>query len=43
LMNTDTINQHSLKFLNRFSDYLFVVARYCALETGIEEVLWEKG
>jgi len=42
LMNTDAINQHSLKFLNRFSDYLFVVARYCALETGIEEVLWEK-
>jgi cob(I)alamin adenosyltransferase len=43
LMNIDAINQHSLEFLNRFSDYLFVVARYCALETGIDEVLWKKG
>ena len=43
LMEAETINMHSLEFLNRFSDYLFVVARYCALKTGIEEVLWRKG
>lgn len=43
LMEVETINMHSLRFLNRFSDYLFVVARYCALKTGVEEVLWKKG
>ena len=42
LMKVETINKYSLEFLNRFSDYLFVVARFCALSTGVEEVLWEK-
>jgi cob(I)alamin adenosyltransferase len=43
LMEEETINLYSLQFLNRFSDYLFVVARYCALKTGVGEVLWKKG
>ncbi len=42
LMNAEPINNRSLEFLNRFSDYLFVVARFCALKTEIEEVLWKK-
>ncbi len=29
-----------LKFLNRLSDYLFVLSRYLGLELGIQEVNW---
>lgn len=36
------INPHGLTFLNRLSDYLFVLARYTASVTQVEEVLWEK-
>ena len=43
LAREEAVNEHSLKFLNRLSDYLFVVARSCARITGIDEVLWEKG
>ena len=37
------VNPAALQFLNRLSDYLFVVARSCARITDIPEVLWEKG
>ena len=37
------INANAIRYLNRFSDYLFVVARTCALITGIDEILWEQG
>lgn len=37
------VNQPAQEYLNRMSDYLFVVARSCARITGIDEVLWEKG
>ena len=30
-----------LKYLNRLSDYLFVLARTCNLQTGTAETLWE--
>lgn len=30
-----------LAYLNRLSDYLFVLARYCNHETGTAEALWE--
>ena len=39
----ETVNQAALEFLNRLSDYLFVVARSAARITGVDEVLWEKG
>ena len=39
----ESINEAALEFLNRLSDYLFVVARSCARITGVDEVLWEKG
>ncbi len=42
LAQTATINTSALEFLNRLSDYLFVVARSCARITGVGEVLWEK-
>ena len=37
------VNPDGLKFLNRLSDYLFVLARYVAREQNIDEVLWQKG
>lgn len=37
------LNANAIRYLNRFSDYLFVVARTCALITGIDEILWEQG
>lgn len=37
------INSNAICYLNRLSDYLFVVARTCARVTGVMEVLWEKG
>ena len=37
---TETM-QHILVFLNRLSDYLFVVARYCNHVHGIEDTLWQ--
>ena len=43
LSEVATINALALKFLNRLSDYLFVVARSCARITNVDEVLWEKG
>jgi len=30
-----------LTYLNRLSDYLFVLARHCNLQTGTAEILWE--
>lgn len=43
LAKTDEVNQAAMEFLNRLSDYLFVVARSCARITRIDEVLWSKG
>lgn len=43
LAELEPVNQAALRFLNRLSDYLFVVARSCARITGIDEVLWQKG
>ena len=31
----------TLKFLNRLSDYLFVLARFIGKELGVEEVIWK--
>ena len=43
LAETESINRAASEFLNRLSDYLFVVARSAARITGISEVLWQKG
>jgi cob(I)alamin adenosyltransferase len=43
LAEIESVNAPVLQYLNRMSDYLFVVARSCARITGIDEVLWEKG
>jgi cob(I)alamin adenosyltransferase len=39
---SEDVNIFALQYINRLSDYLFVVARYCALKTGVKEVLWQK-
>ncbi|MDA0977083.1 MAG: cob(I)yrinic acid a,c-diamide adenosyltransferase [Proteobacteria bacterium] len=43
LAEVETVNTAAMEFLNRLSDYLFVVARSCARITGVAEVLWQKG
>ncbi len=42
LSEVETINPEGLKFLNRFSDYLFVLCRAIADIKNLNEVLWEK-
>jgi cob(I)alamin adenosyltransferase len=33
---------NSIQFLNRLSDYFFVLSRYVNYKTGIKEIIWEK-
>lgn len=40
--STDTIGALPLQYLNRLSDYLFVLARVLARENGGKEVLWDR-
>ena len=42
LSEVDAINPEGLKFLNRFSDYLFVLCRAIAQVQERPEVLWQK-
>lgn len=42
LAGTERVNEHALRYLNRLSDLLFVVARFCN-EKGEADVLWEPG
>lgn len=42
-LNRDhAINKESMAFINRLSDLLFVIARQCCQDDGIEEVYWQK-
>ena len=43
LEKDERVNENAMKFLNRLSDYLFVLARTCARLTEVDEVLWQKG
>ena len=42
LSQENEINSDGLRYLNRLSDLLFVVARYAAKQTNVDEILWEK-
>ncbi len=42
LAESDAVNEHSLIFLNRLSDLLFVLARVLSRQDGSAEVLWQK-
>lgn len=41
-INKTAISANALKLLNRLSDWLFVLSRYCAKVEGSKEVLWDK-
>ena len=43
LSQTETVNSAALKYLNRLSDLLFVIARDLARRDGGVEVTWSKG
>ncbi len=40
LAREETVEEPILKFLNRLSDYLFVLARFMAKELDVEEITW---
>jgi cob(I)alamin adenosyltransferase len=42
LSREETLSPLGLKYLNRLSDYLFVLARVLARENGGSEVLWQR-
>ena len=42
LLQEETIDEHAYKYINRLSDYLFMLARYCAMKDGKEEVVYQK-
>ena len=42
LMQHDSCDEINIKYLNRLSDYLFVLARYNLAINNISEILWEK-
>ncbi|CAN5409697.1 cob(I)yrinic acid a,c-diamide adenosyltransferase [soil metagenome] len=42
LMNAEEIGDAPLKYLNRLSDALFVLARWVNARQGIEEVIWRR-
>lgn len=39
--DTEAVNPHALKFLNRLSDYFFVIARILAKMTDTPEIFWK--
>ena len=41
LSEVEDVSEHNLKFLNRLSDYLFVLARKLSLELQAEERAWQ--
>lgn len=41
LSREEPVNENSLKYVNRLSDFLFVTARVLSRESGAGEVLWE--
>lgn len=40
LNELESIDSHLLEYLNRLSDYLFVLSRKLAKDLGIQEILW---
>jgi len=43
LVQADAAEPTTMQYLNRLSDLLFVLARWCAKATGALEVLWDRG
>ncbi len=42
LSETQPVNPDHIRYINRLSDYLFVLARYITLEYGVEEDKWHE-
>lgn len=42
LAGSASVNEPGLRFINRLSDYLFVLARHIARIDGVPEVLWQQ-
>jgi cob(I)alamin adenosyltransferase len=42
LNDSEQVNEHSMKYLNRLSDLAFVSARWLAKDLAIPEVLWKQ-
>lgn len=40
LARDESVNPATLKYLNRLSDLLFVIARYVNISAGVPEILW---
>lgn len=43
LYQTETLIPVHLQYLNRLSDFLFVLCRYLNREQGVEDVMWQPG
>ena len=41
LCHETEVDEHVLKYLNRLSDYLFVLARQLTKDLGVEEIKWQ--
>jgi cob(I)alamin adenosyltransferase len=39
----EELPENSVKFLNRLSDYFFVLARFVNYEAGVDDIAWVKG
>ncbi len=42
LNQSDTVNKFSLKYINRLSDFLFVLARHLNKSKNINDIFWKK-
>lgn len=43
LKEEESVPEEIVKYINRLSDLLFVLARYVVVKSGAEEVLWDPG
>jgi cob(I)alamin adenosyltransferase len=42
LAEREYVDPRLISYINRLSDYLFILARYCNHVAGVEEVIWKK-
>jgi cob(I)alamin adenosyltransferase len=42
LNQTEKVNEFSLKYINRLSDFLFVLARHLNKSKNINDIFWKK-
>ena len=42
LADAETVDERIIRFINRLSDYLFILARYFNFMQGEKELIWQK-